>query len=219
MMTVIISWESAHLYGEAWISHHRLRHQIFVDRQSWNIPTYNGLEYDEFDTPSARYVLWIDSAGRARGVARLLPTTRPYMVKSLWPDLLQRELPETETIWEATRFGCDQSLDPATRRRVVTELICGCLEFGLTNGIHQYLSVMPVAVLTHIIANAGCKIAIQAPRFRMGRHDVAAAYLDVSPAILAEVRARAGIRHPVLNPPIHIQSRHEPAVTARVRAR
>jgi N-acyl-L-homoserine lactone synthetase len=218
MRTVIVSWENAHLHGEAWISHHRLRHQIFVDRQHWNIPTYDGLEYDQFDTPAARYVLWLDSAGYARGVARLLPTTRQYMVKSLWPELLHQRLPETAAIWEATRFGCDRSLDPATRRRAVAELICGCLEFGLANGIHQYLSVMPVAVFDHILAAAGCKVEIQTPRFRMGRHDIAAAYMDVSPAILGEVRARAGIRHPVLNSPTGVPSRHEHDVTSSVAA-
>jgi len=217
-MTIIIDWESAHLYGEAWISHHRLRHQIFVDRQSWNVPTYNGLEYDQFDTPAAKYVLWIDSTGRARGVARLLPTTRPYMIKSLWPELLQQEPHETEAIWEATRFGCDRSLDSATRRRVVAELICGCLEFGLANGIHRYLSVMPVAVFNQILAAAGCKVEIQTPRFRMGRHDIAAAYMDVSPAILGEVRARAGIRQPVLNSPTGVASRHERTVIDSVAA-
>src|SRR5436190_10638472 len=57
MSTVCITWENAHLHGEAWISHHRLRYRIFVERQGWAVPTYNGLEYDEFDTPAARYIL------------------------------------------------------------------------------------------------------------------------------------------------------------------
>ena len=218
MTVLIVSWETAHLHGEAWISQHRLRHQIFVGRQSWNIPTYNSLEYDQFDTPAAKYVLWLDNAGQARGVTRLLPTTRPYMIKSLWPELLQQKLPETETIWEATRFGCDRSLEPATRRRVVAELICGCLEFGLANGIRQYLGLMPVAVFNHIITPAGCKVEIQTPSVRMGRHDVAAGYIDVSLACLAEVRARAGIRQPLFNAPTGALSRHEHAIIDSVAA-
>jgi N-acyl-L-homoserine lactone synthetase len=199
MTVVIMSWENAHLYGEAWISHHRLRHQIFVARQSWDVPTYNSLEYDQFDTPAARYVVWLDCTGRARGVVRLLPTTRPYMIKSLWPELLQHSPPETETIWEATRFGCDRSLEPSIRRRVVAELICGGLEFGLANGISQYLGLMPVAVFDHVITAAGCKVDIQASSFRMGRHDVVAGYIEISLSSLAEVRSRAGIRQSVVN--------------------
>ncbi|MGA2286886.1 acyl-homoserine-lactone synthase [Bradyrhizobium sp.] len=199
MTVLVLSWENAHLHGEAWISHHRLRHQIFVGRQSWDVPTYNSLEYDQFDTPAARYLVWIDDNGQARGVARLLPTTRPYMIKSLWPELLQHSPPETETIWEATRFGCDRSLTPSTRRRVVAELICGCLEFGLANGISQYLGLMPVAVFNHVIMAAGCKVEIQAANFHMGRHDVAAGYIDVTLSSLLEVRLRAGIRQSVLH--------------------
>lgn len=218
MTVIIVSWETAHLYGEAWISHHRLRHDIFVGRQGWNIPTYNSLEYDQFDTPAAKYVLWLDSAGQARGVTRLLRTTLPYMIKSLWPELLQQTLPETDRIWEATRFGCDRSLDPATRRRVVAELICGCLEFGLANGIHRYLGLMPVAVFEHVIAAAGCNVEIQTPSFRMGRHDVAAGYIDVSLASLTEVRAKAGIQQPIFDTPTGAPSRPQHAIIDSVAA-
>ncbi len=60
MTVVSLSWETAHLHGETWISHHRLRHRLFVERQGWEIPTYRGMEYDEFDTPAAQYLLWVD---------------------------------------------------------------------------------------------------------------------------------------------------------------
>ena len=83
-----VTWETAHLFGEAWISHHRLRHRLFVERQGWEGPTHNSLEYDQFDTPAAVYLLWRDEAGQARGVTRLIPTERPYMLKEIWPDMV-----------------------------------------------------------------------------------------------------------------------------------
>jgi N-acyl-L-homoserine lactone synthetase len=198
MTVILVSWENAHLYGEAWISHHRLRHQIFVGRQRWDIPTYNSIEYDQFDTPAAKYVLWLDEVNQARGVVRLLPTTRPYMIKTLWPQLLDGDPPETDAIWEVTRFGCDRALEPRIRRRVVAELICGCLEFGLANCITQYVTMTPVAVLHHVIMAAGCKVEVQSSNIRMGRHDVAVGRIEVSRSSFAEVRARAGIIEPVL---------------------
>ena len=191
-MTIIcLDWETAHQHGEAWISHHRLRHRLFVERQAWRVPTYNQLEYDQFDTPAAKYLVWLDGRGQARGVARLIPTTRPYMVEALWPDLVSGELPHTPEIWEATRFGCDRELDPTTRRTIVAELICGCQEYGLANGIESYLGVMPMAIFKHVIAGAGCAVTYAGPTRRMERHEIAAAYIDVSPQTLATVRARA----------------------------
>jgi acyl homoserine lactone synthase len=134
LSVLCLNWETAHLHGEAWIAHHRLRHRLFVERQGWDVPTVHGLEHDEFDTPAAQYLLWMDKNAVIRGVTRLLPTTRPYMLKKLWPDLVEGELPDSAAVWEATRFGCDHTLDASTRRRAVAELLCAMQEFGLGQG-------------------------------------------------------------------------------------
>jgi acyl homoserine lactone synthase len=188
MSVVCISWETAHLHGEAWISHHRLRHRVFVDRLGWQVPSYRGLEYDQFDTPAATYILWLDGEGLARGAARLIPTTQPYMVKTLWPELIDGDVPQTDQIWEATRFVCDRNLNSEMRRRIVAELICGCQEFGIARGISSYLGVMPVGIFRHVIAAAGCPVTLLGPPKRMGNHNIAAAYIDVSPKTLAVVQ-------------------------------
>ncbi|MEM8815285.1 MAG: acyl-homoserine-lactone synthase [Pseudomonadota bacterium] len=198
MSVVCLSWETAHLYGEAWISHHRLRHRLFVERQGWDVPTYEGMEHDEFDTPSARYLLWVDDAGKTRGVARLLPTTKPYMLKTLWPDLVHDELPESAAVWEATRFGCDRSLDAATRRRVVAEIVCATQEFGLQRGISRYLTVMPLRLLRCVIEKAGCEVEVLGPERMLGNLPAVAASLAIRPDILAEIRRRGALPGPVL---------------------
>src|SRR5262245_29303780 len=200
MTIVCINWETAHLHGEAWISHHRLRHRIFVERQGWNVPSHDGLEYDEFDTPAATYVFWLDDRQQARGVARLIPTTRPYMIQALWPHLVAGPLPRTSCVWEASRFGCDRDLDAPMRRRVVAELICGCQEFGIANGISKYLGVMPLAIFRHVIAAAGCSVTRLGPSVRMQQHQVAAAAIEVSSATLATVKSRCRVDGPVLYP-------------------
>lgn len=198
MPLVRLSWETAHLYGETWISHHRLRHRLFVERQGWEVPSYRGMEHDEFDTPAAQYLLWSDNAGETRGVVRLLPTSRPYMLQKLWPDLVRGALPQSDSVWEATRFGCDSMLDAPTRRRVVAELLCAMQEFGLRNGIDRYLAVMPLRLLKRVVINAGCKVVVLGAERKLGRLPAAASCLPVSPAILAEIRRRASIAGPVL---------------------
>ena len=200
MRTLAVTWETAHRYGEAWISHHRLRYRMFVERQQWTVPHFRQIEYDEFDTPAATYILTVDDEFRALGTLRLIPTTRPYMVESLWPDLVDEELPHRDTIWEASRFGCDRNLDAASRRRVVAELLLGCQEFGVANGISKYLAVMPLPIFKCVIAANGCPVTLFRSTPRLHRHQIAAAYIDVSPATLEAVRRHTGIRSTVLGP-------------------
>jgi N-acyl-L-homoserine lactone synthetase len=198
MRTLAVTWETVHQYGEAWISHHRLRYRMFVERQKWTVPTYGQIEYDEFDTPAATYILTVDDQYRALGTARLIPTTRPYMVKSLWPNLIDTKVPHCDSIWEASRFGCDRDLDAASRRRVVAQLILGCQEFGIANGITHYLGVMPIQIFKHVIAANGCPVTPVGPTLRLHGHEIAAAYIDVSPTTLEAVRYHTGIRSAVL---------------------
>jgi N-acyl-L-homoserine lactone synthetase len=204
MRTIAVTWETAHLHGEAWISHHRLRYRMFVERQRWDIPNYRKLEYDEFDTPAATYILALDDKGQALGAARLIPTTRPYMVRSLWPHLVDGELPDSDSVWEASRFGCDRDLEVFTRRRVVAQLILGCQEFGLAHGIGRYLGVMPVWIFKRVIAANGCPLTYLGPSLRLQDHEIAAAYIEVSGSALEAARNRTGVHHAVLTQyPLH----------------
>jgi acyl homoserine lactone synthase len=173
---------------------------MFVERQRWNVPHYRQIEYDEFDTPAATYILIVDDQNRTLGTARLIPTTRPYMVESLWPDLVDVELPHFASVWEASRFGCDRDLDSASRRRVVAQLIQACQEFGVANGITRYLGVMPVWVFKHVIAAHGCPVTPLGPKLRLHGHDIEAAYIDVSPSILEVVRQHTGMRQTLYAP-------------------
>lgn len=198
MSVLCLNWETAHLHGETWISQHRLRHRLFVERHGWEVPAYRGMEYDEFDTPAAQYLVWRDETGSARGVTRLIPTTRPYMVKALWPRMVKDELPQAPNVWEATRFGCDRDLPPETRRRVVAEILCAVQEFGIARGIDRLLAVMPVALFRCVIARAGCPVSRLGPAIELAGHPTGAAYIDVGPEVLAEVRRRNGVTHPVL---------------------
>jgi N-acyl-L-homoserine lactone synthetase len=48
--------------------------------------------------------------------------------------------------------------------------------------------VMPVGIFRHVIAASGCPVTLLGSPRRMGNHDIAAAYIDVSPATLAMVQ-------------------------------
>src|SRR6202044_3572370 len=95
---------TAHLFQDALASQARLRFKVFVEQRGLPHSHHDGLEYDEFDTPSAVYLVWRDADQIVRGLVRLLRTDRPYMLKTYWPELVEdRQLPESPDIWEMTR--------------------------------------------------------------------------------------------------------------------
>ena len=135
-----------------------------------------------------------------RGAARLIPTDRPYMLRDLWPNLVAGgALPHSRHVWEGTRLCIDRGLASRERRRIVAELLCGCLEFGLQNEIEYYLILAPVFVLKNTYRAAGCSIELLGPEATVDRDVVAAAKCRVSEEILHEVRARSAIDGPVLH--------------------
>lgn len=180
--------ETAHLLGDALPALHRLRHKIFVERHGYQVPTYRGMEWDTFDTPAAVYLLWRDDLQQVRAIARLIPTTFPYMIKELWPELIYgRELPSRPDVWEVTRLGVDRALAPALRRRVFGEMMCACGEFGRRMGISEYYLVTHPWVIRSIEAN-GCRVRMLGHTRAIGRCVVKAAAVQVSDAAIATLR-------------------------------
>ncbi|MCB2102033.1 MAG: hypothetical protein KDE22_14245 [Rhodobacterales bacterium] len=198
-MIEAVTWETAHLYGDALASQHRLRYRLFIERHAWDIPSYHGMEYDQYDTPAATYLIYRDRQGEARGVTRLIPTTRPYMIQELWPDMVQDgPLPVSERIWEGSRFGIDNDLPTAERALVGGALVAACLEHGLAHGLDSYYVLMPSAIIRRVIGGVGCPFEWTGPAQRMGKYKVAVARVPVTRAALAAVRDAVGITRPVL---------------------
>ena len=63
----------------------RYRHRVFVETLGWQLQCRDALEWDQFDRDDTLYVIAQNSAGDVIGTARLLPTTRPYLL-SVFPD-------------------------------------------------------------------------------------------------------------------------------------
>lgn len=194
-----ITLETAHHLGDALASMHRLRHRVFVERQKYRVPTYRNMEWDQFDTPAAAYLVWRDEDGEARAVTRLIPTTLPYMIQELWADLVDSDtLPSNDTVWEATRFGIDRGLSPDKRREVLGELVCGCLEFGLRNNIEEFLCVMPIQIINGAIRAAGVTVDVLGEPKKLGGLPVVAGRVHIKRQALLSARRFYGIKNPVL---------------------
>src|SRR5215469_16040477 len=95
---------------DAALAHYR--HRIFVEQLGWKLPSADeGFERDQYDRDDTVYVVAHDDSGSICGCARLLPTTRPYLLQELFPFLLADGVapPESPLVWELSRFASNLS--------------------------------------------------------------------------------------------------------------
>jgi acyl homoserine lactone synthase len=93
----------------------RYRHSVFVEQLGWQLETQDGHEIDQFDRPDTLYVVAQDDDGRVFGCARLLPTTRPYLLGEIFPQLLNGLPPPcVPDVWELSRFSAVDFVGSAT---------------------------------------------------------------------------------------------------------
>lgn len=197
-----VSLSNSHLFaGNPIYEQHRLRHECIVQRQSWNVPTIRNMEYDQYDNPAAIYLVWRDRAGKARGSSRLYPTDRPYMLKEIFPHLVDgKPLPKSHDVWEGSRFCVDDSLKLEMRQRIIQELVIAYLEFSLAHGVRNIIGVMYPVYCRNIFIRNGWDVEWlgQVCRSQEG-YKIRAGSLTVSHAILQKVRKNTGIHESILN--------------------
>jgi N-acyl-L-homoserine lactone synthetase len=151
-MIEAFSLKTAHQFGDALASQARLRYEVFVRQRALPHAHYDEMEYDEFDTPAAVYLVWRDAARVVRGLVRLAPTTMPYMLAAYWPELCrQRPLPHSATVWEATRVCVDRTYKSRERLVIMPELLCAVQEFCRHNGIDAVVGVTCKHFLSHYL--------------------------------------------------------------------
>lgn len=194
-----ITFETAHLLGDALPSMYRFRHRVFIERQNYDVPNFRQMEWDQFDTPAAVYLLWRDNERQVRGMFRLIPTTFPYMIKELWPQLVTSdELSSQPDVWETSRFSVDRDLPLPERKRIFGELMCASTEYGLANGIREYLTLTAPAFFRSAISNYGLTVTYLGTRQKLAGLPVVVGKWGVSQDTLTTMRRHHGIDGPVL---------------------
>jgi N-acyl-L-homoserine lactone synthetase len=227
-MIYCVNHKTIHYFGEALISQFRLRYQSLIDAQYWNLSRFQGMEYDQYDTPATTYLVWQDNEGVVRGSVRLVPTDRPYMIKEIWPDLIETvPLPQSLSVWEATRFCIDKSVPYEQRQRIKHELVLAFVEFGLRNDIREMVGTMPPKLWDSVFVKSGWDITYLGKVKDLGKDGlIIAGLMPVSLEVLEKVRKTTGIQHPVLlmapenqneNPNIVLQMPNRQAAAVQIR--
>lgn len=130
----------------------RYRREVFINQLGWELNTINGMELDEFDGPDAVYVCSHDEDGQVSGVARLLPTTAPYLMEKVFPELWSgKQLPRDPKIWELSRFAAaSQNPSGTTAHQAsaqhASELLRNVMRTASILGAKTLITVSPVGM-------------------------------------------------------------------------
>ncbi|MFC7051715.1 acyl-homoserine-lactone synthase [Hansschlegelia quercus] len=118
-----------------------LRHKVFVEELGWEeIRRPDGREIDQFDDDYAvHHVAFRD--GRVSGYQRMLSMARPNLLRNVYPELCELEIPSSPDVWELTRYAVAPEYREGKRSvgSVGTELIAGFVEWGLASGVNKVI--------------------------------------------------------------------------------
>ena len=145
----VITWDTIHLHGSLWRDHHYLRKQVFVDQLNYQVPHTEWWEWDQYDTPNAVYLV-VEYQGQVVSSCRLVPTTGPYMIRDVFPDMYEGALPARKDTWEMTRIFASNFISEGTKRSALLALLLVMQEFCLRAGISSLLALMPDTIFRSI---------------------------------------------------------------------
>lgn len=129
------------------------RKSVFVDLLKWHVPVLDGrFELDEFDDEHATYIIVADADGDHLASARLLPTTRPHILGSLFPQLCAAPAPTGPAVFEITRFCLSRRQGALVRREARNRLVSALAWHALEAAISTYTGVAEIAWLQQILA-------------------------------------------------------------------
>ncbi len=141
------------------------RKSVFIDLLKWDLPVLaEHYEIDQFDDRHATYLVLVDDQDRHLASARLLPTLRPGILNSLFPDLCEGAPPAGPATFEITRFCLSRGLRAPERRRARNQLVTALAHHALDNGIVTYTGVAEFAWLQQILAFGWSCVPLGLPR-------------------------------------------------------
>jgi len=155
MQVTTLSFANLHNHGELFANVFRARRQTFIERNHWDLPEANGMEFDQYDTPASRWVA-VHELGRVLAGVRLTPTTArcgiySYMIRdaqlglldSIPKDLLFEDAPVASHIWESSRVFVAGDVPAKLRLRVQCALIGEMVNSARALGATSLIGIVP----------------------------------------------------------------------------
>ena len=131
----------------------RYRHKVFVEKLGWQLQCEDALEYDQFDRDDTLYVVVQGDHGDIVGTARLLPTSQPYLLGEVFPQLLHGLPPPcSDEVWEISRLAAVDfnakftSPTKSSASPIMVGLLNASLACAGAHGAKKLVSVSPVGI-------------------------------------------------------------------------
>jgi acyl homoserine lactone synthase len=161
----------------------RLRHEVFKERLDWEVGSQNGRERDMFDDLDPVYIV-CEEEGDVLGSWRLLPTTKPYMLKDVFPELLYgMPAPEAPDVWEISRFAVSKRVTGndslGTIKKVTNLLLEQLFAFAAQRRISRIVAVADVR-FERILKRSGLLTHRYGPPLQIGITRAISGYADVT---------------------------------------
>jgi acyl-homoserine lactone synthase len=194
MIDVVLP-ENRFAFANALLEMHHDRKRVFVDRLGWELPSRESwLEVDQFDNEFAVYLIArAPVTGRHHGSVRLLPSTRPHVLSTLFQSLCANGVPVDEECWEISRFVAPPAERSGTAVvRVHRMLALALLEFAELNGIGSYSLVTEAQRVAALLSVGWDVRPLGLPTVCMGQN-LQALQIMIHSDSLPAMRTRFGI--------------------------
>jgi N-acyl-L-homoserine lactone synthetase len=160
------------------------RHKVFVVQLGWQLQAIDNAEQDQFDRCDTIYVATRDKQGNISGCARLLPTTQPYLLGDVFPQLLNgMPPPNSPDVWELSRFAAmdfneKKSCVPGQfSSPVAITLLQETIAVAATQGAKRLITVSPVGV-ERLLTRAGFHAHRAGPPMIIDGHPIFACWIE-----------------------------------------
>lgn len=159
---------------------YRFRTQVFRNRLGWAVPMVSGIEFDSFDMLETHYLIIHHDSGRVTGCWRMLPTLGPYMLKVTFPELLHgHAAPESECIWELSRFAIDAEGPQGFGASWITiNAMRELVRFAERMGIRHFVTVTTTAI-ERLMRLTSISMRRFGPPIRIGIENAVALHIDI----------------------------------------
>lgn len=166
----------------------RYRRRVFVEQLGWALPSANEcFERDEFDRDDTVYVFARNGQGEMCGCARLLPTTRPYLLQALFAELFAEDMPapQSSAVWELSRFAAT-SADSGSENAewAVRPMLAAVVECAAQLGARQLIGVT-FASMERLFRRIGVHAHRAGPPKMIDGRMVVACWIDIDPQTFA----------------------------------
>lgn len=182
----LVHGTAGHLPKEFFSELSKYRYSVFVEQLGWDLNVNDGLEVDQFDREDTVYVVARDDQGDISGCARLLPTTRPYLLGQVFPELLNGlPAPCTPEVWELSRFAAVDLNDTKPGSAggqfsspVAVELLKASIACAAAHGAKRLITVSPVGV-ERLLRRAGFNAHRAGPPMIVGGYPLFACWIEI----------------------------------------